>query len=110
MIDQRVGSYRIVRKIGEGGMGCVYEAIHDEIGKRVAIKVLHANYSREPELRARFLSEARAVNMVQHPGLVSIFDYGCTNEDAAYLIMEFLKGETLRARLERQKVFLRPLS
>ena len=103
MIDRRVGSYRIVRKIGEGGMGCVYEAVHDEIGKRVAIKVLHASYSREPELRARFLSEARAVNMVQHPGLVSIFDYGCTNEDAAYLIMEFLKGETLRARLERQK-------
>ena len=102
MIDQRIGSYRIVRKVGEGGMGCVYEAVHDEIGKRVAVKVLHASYSREAEIRARFLSEARAVNLVQHPGLVSIFDYGCTADDAAYLIMEFLKGETLRDRLKRQ--------
>jgi len=103
VIDQRFGSYRVVRKLGEGGMGCVYEAVHDEIGKRVAIKVLHATYSREPEIRARFLSEARAVNLVQHPGLVSIFDYGCTADDAAYLIMEFLQGETLRARLQRQR-------
>ncbi len=102
MIDQRFGSYRVVRKIGEGGMGSVYEAVHDDIGKRVAIKVLHATYSREAEIRARFLSEARAVNLVQHPGLVSIFDYGCTANDAAYLIMEFLNGETLRARLKRQ--------
>lgn len=101
MTDQRFGSYRVVRQLGEGGMGLVFEAVHEEIGKRAAIKVLHASFSRDPQVAARFLTEARAVNLVQHPGLVSVFELGRTPEGGAYLVMEFLEGETIRARLER---------
>jgi serine/threonine protein kinase len=101
--DQRFGNYRVVRKLGEGGMGVVFEALHDEIGKRAAIKVLHAAYSRDPQISARFLTEARTVNMVHHPGLVSIFEFGRTADGATYLVMEYLDGETLRARLERER-------
>ncbi len=103
MSDQRYGNYRVVRKLGEGGMGVVFEALHDEIGKRAAIKVLHAAFSRDPQVSARFLTEARTVNMVHHPGLVSIFEFGRTADGATYLVMEYLDGETLRARLERER-------
>ena len=102
MTEQRFGNYRVVRKLGEGAMGIVFEAIHDEIGKRAAIKILHSNFSRDPQVSARFLNEARIVNMVQHPGLVSIFEFGRNPDGATYLVMEFLRGETLRDRIERQ--------
>jgi hypothetical protein len=101
--EQRYGNYRVVRKLGEGGMGVVFEALHDEIGKRAVIKVLHQALSGDSQLSARFLTEARAVNMVHHPGLVSIFEFGRTPEGAAYLVMEYLDGETLRARMTRER-------
>jgi serine/threonine protein kinase len=99
--QQRFGNYRVVRQLGEGGMGVVFEALHEEIGKRAAIKVLHTAYSKDPQISARFLTEARAVNLVQHPGLVSIFEFGRTPDGAAFLVMEFLEGETLRERVHR---------
>ncbi|MFO0576463.1 MAG: serine/threonine-protein kinase [Polyangia bacterium] len=101
MTEQRFGNYRVVRKLGEGGMGSVFEVVHEEIGKRAAVKVLHARLSKDPQTSARFLTEARAVNLVQHPGLVSIFEFGRSPDGAAYLVMEFLEGETLSARLQR---------
>src|SRR5438128_931266 len=73
MLGRRIGTYRITREIGRGGMGVVYEAIHESIGQRAAIKVLHAEFSKEPKYVQRSLDEARAVSMVQHAGLVKIF-------------------------------------
>ncbi|HNN91567.1 MAG TPA: serine/threonine-protein kinase [Pseudomonadota bacterium] len=101
MTHDRIGPYKIVRKIGEGGMGAVYEALQDPIGRRVAVKILHPKYAAEPSIAARFLNEARAVNLVDHPGVVQISDYGQMPDGTAYLVMEFLKGETLSQRVKR---------
>lgn len=97
----RIGPYRIVRQLGEGGMGAVYEGVHVAIERRVAIKVLHAEYARNREFAARFFNEARAVNIVRHPGLVQVSDFGQTESGLAYLVMEYLSGETLAERLRR---------
>ena len=70
------GPYKVLRKLGEGGMGAVYEGLHQSIERRVAIKVLHAQFAERPEFITRFFNEARAVNRVSHPGLVQISDYG----------------------------------
>ena len=101
MTHERIGPYKIVRKIGEGGMGAVFEAQQEPIGRRVAVKILHPKYAAEPSIAARFLNEARAVNLVDHPGVVQISDYGQLPDGTAYLVMEFLKGETLNQRIKR---------
>lgn len=101
-LPEWIGPYRIVRKLGEGGMGAVFEALHEAIERRVAIKVLHPEFARTPEFTGRFFNEARAVNRVDHPGLVQISDYGQLPDGMAYIVMEFLKGESLSHRL-RQK-------
>jgi serine/threonine-protein kinase len=101
LVGQNIGSYRVVRKLGEGGMGAVFEAVHEQIGKRAAIKVLHAEFSKDPEFARRFINEARAVNIVQHNGLVSIFDFGQLPSGIAYIVMDYLDGETLSGRMKR---------
>jgi serine/threonine protein kinase len=82
-------------------MGAVYEAIQEPIERRVAIKILHGRYAQEPEIAQRFLNEARAVNIVEHPGIVQISDYGQLPSGVAYLVMEYLKGDTLTQRLKK---------
>ncbi len=94
-----VGSYRIVRQLGEGAMGTVFEAVHETIERRVAIKILKPELSRVPEVAIRFVNEARAVNRVEHPGIVQISDYGRLPDDTAYIVMEYLRGETLEQRI-----------
>ena len=104
MLGQRIGNYRIVKLLGAGGMGMVYEAVHDGIGGRAAIKVLRAEIASHKDATQRFFSEARAANLVAHPGIVHIFDCGYTASGTAYLTMEFLEGETLKQRLDRLHV------
>jgi serine/threonine protein kinase len=100
-LPSRIGAYRVVRSLGEGGMGCVYEAVHEAIERRVAIKVLHPEYARNTEFTARFFNEARAVNRVEHPGLVQVSDYGQQADGTAFIVMEYLKGQSLASRVER---------
>jgi serine/threonine-protein kinase len=76
-------------------MADVFEAINDHIGKRVAVKILRPELSQNEEFKCRFLNEARAVNLIHHPGLVSIFEYGRTIDGCAYLVMEHLDGPSL---------------
>lgn len=94
-----IGPYRVVRQLGEGGMGAVFEAVHEVIQRRVAIKVLHPEAGRSADTINRFINEARAANLVDHPGLVQITDFGNLPDGAGYLVMEYLKGETLSGRL-----------
>lgn len=101
MTLERIGPYRIVRLLGKGGMGAVYEAVHEAIERRVAIKVLHAELGRRTDIATRFFNEARAVNRIEHAGLVQISDYGQLPDGMAYIVMEYLKGETLGQRLKR---------
>lgn len=98
-----IGPYRIVQKIGEGGMGEVYEAFHDTIQRRVAVKVLHAAKASDEEFTSRFMNEARAVNLVNHPGLVQVSDLGQLPNGSFYLVMELLQGEMLSSRLKRSQ-------
>jgi len=95
-----LGKYRIVRLLGEGGMGTVYEGLHVEIGKRVAIKMISAALAAVPEARARFLLEAQLTSRVRHPHTVDVTDI-CLDGEQAFLVMEYLEGEDLARHLRR---------
>jgi serine/threonine-protein kinase len=101
VIGEIVGNYRILELIGEGGMGVVYLAEHPAMGRRAAVKVLHAGLAQNSEIATRFFNEARAANAVRHPGIVQVFDLGSLPSGAPYIIMEFLEGESLASRIRR---------
>ena len=90
-----VGEYQIQDRIGEGGMGTVYSAIHPIIGKKVAIKVLAGRLAKNKNAIRRFVLEARTVNDIRHPGLVDIFSFGQLTDGRHYYVMEFLEGRDL---------------
>ncbi len=106
LIGATIGNYRVVSRLGEGGMGTVYLAEHPLIGKRVALKVLHPTLANDPEVVTRFFNEARAVNEIGHPNIVDVLDYGVLEPtggpSVVYFIMELLTGEPLRASLLRE--------
>ena len=102
MIGRSIGNYKIVRVIGEGGMGTVYLAEHPMIGKRVAVKMLRPDLGTDPGLVSRFFQEARAVNEIRHPNIVDISDFGKTEDGIVYLVMELLEGRSLRDRLNAE--------
>jgi serine/threonine-protein kinase len=94
------GRYRIVREVGSGGMGAVYEAVLVDLNKRVALKVLSRELAHKPEHRERFLREGRAAARIRHPNVVEIFDVG-EHDGQPFLAMEFLVGNDLRARYDK---------
>ena len=96
----RLGPYEILAKLGEGGMGEVYKACDTRLDRTVAIKVLPAELSSDPERRARFEREARAIAALAHPHICALHDIGA-HEGATFLDMEHLAGETLADRLLR---------
>ena len=100
VINQR---YRIHRRIGEGGMGTVYAAEHVEIGKAVAVKILHRQYSGDEQLVERFRREARAASRVGHPNIIDVTDFGTTEEGCAFFVMELLDGMDLADVLAREE-------
>ena len=103
-LGSRAGAYRLVRVLGHGGMGVVYEAVHETIGQRAAAKVLLGDLSRTPTYKARFAREARIACAVRHPSLVQVFDSGELEDGTPFLLMEYLEGELLRARLAARGV------
>ena len=96
------GKYRIVRLIGEGGMGAVFEARHTSIGRRVALKFLLARLTKHPEYLARFLREAQAAGAVGSEHIVAVTDLGSAPDGTPYLVMEYLEGEELADVLRRE--------
>ncbi|HMU41481.1 MAG TPA: serine/threonine-protein kinase, partial [Pseudomonadota bacterium] len=111
--DPRIGSvfgnFRLLRQVGVGGMGIVYEAEHHTIGRRAAVKVMHGEFAANEEYAKRFLNEARAVNIIRHPGLVEIFEFGQELDGSLYIVMEFLEGESIYDRYVKPHVLPKPL-
>jgi serine/threonine protein kinase/Tfp pilus assembly protein PilF len=102
MIGRTISHYRIVEKLGEGGMGVVYVAEDTLLGRRVAIKTLTAARSTQgDQFRSRFLREARAISALSHPHIATIHDYGETDDGQPYIVMELVKGETLNDLMHR---------
>lgn len=97
MIGQTVSHYRIIDKLGEGGMGAVYLAEDLHLARRVAIKFLT---STDHHYRARFIREARAVSALNHPNIAMVHDYGETAENQPFIVMEFVKGKSLSDLLD----------
>jgi len=94
----QLGPYKIQESIGAGGMGEVFRALDPRLGRDVAVKVLPPAFASDPERLQRFEQEARSVGALNHPNIMSVFDFG-THDGAPYVVFELLEGETLRQRL-----------
>src|SRR5688572_29667752 len=101
------GQFRILQRIGSGGMGAVYKAEQPEMNRFVAIKILHPKYVSRPDLVSRFRREARAMSHLSHPNTARVFMYGQLEDGACYIVMEYLEGRNL-AQITRAEGMLQP--
>lgn len=99
----RIGPYRIIRLIGEGGMGAVYEARQESLDRRVALKTLHPKFAGSQDVTARFFNEAKVLSRLEHASIVQVSDFGTAADGTAYLVMEYLRGQSLGQRLRTGK-------
>ena len=99
----KLGRYEILSFIGAGGMGQVYRARDEQLGRDVAIKLLPSSFTEKAQVVARFQQEARALGLLNHPNLVTVYDFGNT-EESFYIVLELLEGMTLRARLRAEPI------
>lgn len=104
MLGTVVGNYRVTALVSVGGMGTVYAAEHNLIGRRAAVKVLHPEFSSNRDIVNRFFNEAKATSSIAHAGIVEIFDFGYLPNGDAYIVMEFLEGEPLSHRLRQARM------
>lgn len=96
MRNQLLGNrYRIIDRIGEGGMAYVYVAKDEKLGRKVAVKVLHEHMHKNPELRKRFQMEAQAISALEHPNIVKIYDFSGTQSDRLWIVTEVIRGKNL---------------
>jgi tRNA A-37 threonylcarbamoyl transferase component Bud32 len=93
--------YRLIRELARGGMAAVWEAEDTSLGRRVAVKLLHPQFAREPEFLERFRREARSAASLSHPSIVSVYDVGEEDGGTPFLVMELVDGETLKDRIRR---------
>jgi eukaryotic-like serine/threonine-protein kinase len=96
------GKYRVLKRLGGGGMGAVYLAEHMLLQKKVAVKVLLPEWSKKPIIVERFLREARASTRVRHEHVIAVQDHGITPEGLAFMVMEYLEGQELRHLLQQE--------
>ncbi len=99
------GRYKIVQKLGQGGMGAVYLAEHTGVGQRVAIKFLNPSFSGDPDVVRRFLNEAKSYGQIGHPHAVQLHDFGQDDDGNLFISMEYIEGQDLKKVLEKVKRF-----
>lgn len=99
LIGKTLGKYRIIERLGRGGMAEVYKAYHPRLDRYVAIKVLHSYLAEDKDFLTRFEREAKAVASLRHPHIIQVFDFD-VEKDLFYMVMEFVEGETLKSKLE----------
>jgi serine/threonine-protein kinase len=104
MIGQQIGPYKVLKLLGQGGMGIVYQGMHAKLEQPVAIKVLSPEFSANSEMRERFVREAKLQVKLSHPNVVNILNYLEDNK-SVYLVMEFIQGDNLETRLKREGCF-----
>lgn len=102
-IGENIGPYRILEQLGQGGMATVFKAYHAALDRFVALKVLHPAFKEDPNFLGRFQREARLVAKLEHPNIVPIYDFA-EQEGHPYLVMKYIEGETLKARLQKGKL------
>ena len=103
-----LGKYQVVRELGVGGMGAVYEAVHTGIGKAVALKIMNPALANDPRAEERFMREAAASSRLEHPNVTDVTDFG-SDRGVVFIVMELLRGEDLAAVLSRAPAGLDPV-
>ncbi|MFQ5512152.1 MAG: protein kinase [Candidatus Krumholzibacteriia bacterium] len=104
MIGKTVGHYRILEKLGQGGMGVVYKAVDTRLDRHVAIKFLAPHLSADGNARTRFIHEARAASALDHPNIGTIYEIGEASDGRTFISMAYYEGETLQERLQKESV------
>ncbi len=102
------GRYRIIEGLAMGGMGAVFKVKHLRLGKEFALKIIHSSLSEDANMQRFFFREARILSQLDHPNIVDVTDFGSDDRFGAYLVMEYLKGESLHGRLDREERLVVP--
>ena len=104
MIDKTISQYKILSKLGEGGMGVVYKAEDTKLKRPVALKFLPPYLTQDPEAKKRFIKEAQAASALQHNNICTIYEINETDEGQLYISMEHLSGKTLKEKIQENKL------
>jgi serine/threonine-protein kinase len=102
-VGRNVGKYTLENLIGRGGMAEVYKSIHPDLGRPLAIKILHPFFTDDPGFVERFRREARAAAALRHPHIVQIYDFDVTEDGLYYMVMEYIEGQSLDNYLRHRK-------
>ena len=100
-VGETLQHYRVLEKIGTGGMADVYKAVDEVLGRTVAVKVMHPRYAADPSLATRFRQEAQAAANLQSPNIVNMYDWGADG-DTYYMVMEYVRGTDLKAIIQQK--------
>jgi serine/threonine-protein kinase len=103
-VETLTGRYRLIERLGSGGMSVVWRAYDEVLGRQVAVKVLAAEFAADADFRARLRQEARAVARMSHPHVTNVYDYGETGDGLPFVVMELVEGESLAHRLDRGRL------
>lgn len=100
MIDKEISHYKIIKKIGGGGMGIIYSAIDTKLNRKVALKFLPPDLTQDEESKKRFINEAQTASKLEHPNICTIYEIDETEEGQIFIAMAYYEGKTLKEKLK----------